>query len=170
MKRLSIVALVGLPILFAAACANASQPVAVENSPGSSAGPTHSSAPGSACENAPRKGNSVVMVDWVDFVQLRGTQYIAGLDGQVPPVDSAQLGVVVGRVSCQLSALKFSEMPGPNVDGDAAFLTIGTELRSIHGFEPSCRVAARIGGVNRVYLAHHNDGGYSKAVPCAKAP
>jgi hypothetical protein len=61
-------------------------------------------------------------------------------------------------------------MPGPNVDGDAAFLTIGTEMRSIHGFEPSCRVAASIEGVNRVYVAHQNVGGYSKAVTRAKAP
>jgi hypothetical protein len=82
------------------------------------------------------------MVDWVDFVQLSGTQYIAGLDGQVPPVASAQLGAVVGRVRCQLSALKFSETPGPNVDGDAAFLPIGTEVHAIDGVEPSCRVAA----------------------------
>ena len=170
MERLSIVALVWLPILFTAACASTSHLVGVDNAPGSSVDPTHSSAPVSACENTPRQGNSSVMVDWVDFVQLRGTQYIAGLDGQVPPVASTQLGAVVGRVRCQLSALKFSEMPGPNVDGDAAFLTIGTEVHAIHGFEPSCRVAARIEGANRVYLAHHNIGGYSKAVPCAKAP
>lgn len=29
---------------------------------------------------------------------------------------------------------------------------------------------SRIDGANRVYLAHHNVGGYSKAVPCGKAP
>jgi len=145
--------------------------VGVANTPGSSVDPTHSSVPASACENTNRHhGNAVVMVDWVDFVQLSGTQYIAGLDGQVPPVTSAQLGAVVGRVRCQLSALKFSETPGPNVNGDAAFLTIGTEIHAIHGFQPSCRIAARIDGANRVYLAHHNVGGYSKAVPCAKAP
>jgi hypothetical protein len=53
------------------------------------------------------------------------------------PVASAQLGAVVGRVRCQLSTLNFSEMPGPNVDGDAAFLPIGTEVHAIDGFEPS---------------------------------
>lgn len=171
MKRLSIVALVGLPLLLTVACASPSHLVGVANAPGSSVDPTDSSAPASACENTNRHhGNAVVMVDWVDFVQLSGTQYIAGLDGQVPPVASAQLGAVVGRVRCQLSALKFSEMPGPNVDGDAAFLPIGTEVHAIDGFESSCRVAARIDGANRVYLAHHNVGGYSKAVPCGKAP
>ena len=29
---------------------------------------------------------------------------------------------------------------------------------------------SRIDGANRVYLAHHTVGGYSKAVPCGKAP
>lgn len=85
MKRLSMAALVGLPILFTAACAGTSHLVGVDNAPGSSVDSTHSSAPVSACENTPRQGNSSVMVDWVDFVQLRGTQYIAGLDGHVPP-------------------------------------------------------------------------------------
>jgi hypothetical protein len=170
MKRLSVVLLVGLPILFTAACASTSHVVVVDAAAPGTVDQTHTSAPASACENKPHQRNSVVIVDWVDFVQLSGTQYIAGLDGLVPPVPSTQLGAVVGRVTCQLSALEFSEQPGPNVDGDAAFLTIGTEIHAVHGFEPSCRVAARIEGANRVYLAHHDVGGYSKAVPCAKAP
>ena len=45
MKRLSIVALIGLPLLFAAACASPSHLVGVANAPGSSVDPTHSSAP-----------------------------------------------------------------------------------------------------------------------------
>jgi hypothetical protein len=169
MKPLPIVALVGLPILFIAACASPSHPVS-ENTYGRSVAPTHSSAPARACENAPHQGNTTVMVDWVDFVQLSGIQYIAGLGAQVPSVSSTQLGAVVGRVRCQLSALKFSEERGPNQDGDAAYLTVGTEVHAIHGFGPSCRIAARIDGANRVYLAHHDVGGYSKAVPCAKSP
>jgi hypothetical protein len=48
------------------------------------------------------------------------------------------------------------------------FLPIGTEVHAIDDFEPSCRVAARIDGANRVFLTHHNVDG-SKAVPCAKA-
>jgi hypothetical protein len=135
MKRLPIVALVGLPILFIAACASPSQPVS-ENTYGRSVAPTHSSAPARACESAPHQGNTTVMVDWVDFVQLSGIQYIAGLGAQVPSVSSTQLGAVLGRVRCQLSALKFSEERGPNQDGDAAYLTVGTEVHAIHGFGP----------------------------------
>ena len=110
------------------------------------------------------------MVDWVDFVQLHGIQYVAGLDRNVAAVASDQLGSAVGRVECQLSVLKFQAEPGPAVDGDAAFLDVGTEVRAIRGYEPSCRVAARIDGINRVYLAHVDVDGVSKAVPCAKAP
>lgn len=177
MKRVPIAVLVLLPMLFTAACGTSAlvvgDPVprfSVSPSPISVVSPSPSSGPASACHNTRPQGNSVVMVDWVDFVQLGGTQFNAGLDGPATTIASAQLGAVVGRVRCQLSALKFSEQPGPNVDGDAAFLAIGTEVHAIHGFEPSCRVAARIEGTNRVYLAHHDVGGYSKAVPCAKAP
>ena len=110
------------------------------------------------------------MVDWVDFVQLDGTQYIAGVDGKVPVIASNQLGPVVGRVACELSVLKFHEQPGPAVDGDAAFIKVGTEVRAVRGYGTSCRVAVQIGGVNRVYLAHADLAGVSRAVPCAKAP
>lgn len=110
------------------------------------------------------------MVDWVDFVQLNGTQYLAGLDGNVPAVASEELGSAVGKVQCQLSKLKFQAPPGPAVDGDAAFIAVGTELHAIQGYAPSCRLAARIGGVNRVYLAHADVAGVSKPVACAKQP
>jgi hypothetical protein len=109
------------------------------------------------------------MVDWVDFVQLHGTQYLARLDGSASAVASEQLGPAVGRVECQLSALKFQAQPGPAVDGDAAFLSIGTEVHAIRGYKPSCRVTARIDGVNRVYLAHEDVNGVSKPVPCPQA-
>lgn len=168
MKRLPLIALAGLPLVLATSCGSAGRDGV--SAYGSSVTPPSSSAPTSACHNTSPKGNAMVMIDWVDFVQLDGRQYIAGLDGAVTSIGPSQLGAVVGRVTCQLSALKFSKEPGPSVDGDAAFLAIGTEVRAIQGFERSCRVAARIDGANRVYLAHHEVGGYSKAVPCAKAP
>jgi hypothetical protein len=82
-----------------------------------------------------------------------GTEYVADLTGTVAPVASDQLGAVVGRVECRLSRLQFRTVPGPAVDGDAAFLDVGTQVRAIRGHAPSRRVAAQIGGVNRVYLA-----------------
>ncbi|MDQ6686307.1 MAG: hypothetical protein M3Z50_01620 [Actinomycetota bacterium] len=106
------------------------------------------------------------MVEWVDFVELDGRQYV-GFDGRVTP---GQLGAVVGQVRCRLSALKFNKAPGPSVDGDAGFLPVGTRLYAIHGFGPSCRVAARFQGRVRVYLAQRTVSGHSAAVTCAKAP
>ncbi|MEO7423129.1 MAG: hypothetical protein ABIU87_12125 [Ornithinibacter sp.] len=106
----------------------------------------------------------------MDFVQLDGTQYVSGADGSVPPVATDQLGSVVGRVECQLSVLKFHAQPGPAVDGDAAFITVGTDVHAVQGYGTSCRVTAQIAGVNRVYLAHADLDGVSRAVPCAKAP
>lgn len=170
MKRANIAAVIGLAMLSATSCGTVGNS-GTDVSP--SEPPTASSAhpqPGSACLTTPRTGDSTVMVDWVDLVQLHGTQYISGLDGKVPAVASDQLGMVVGRVECQLSVLTFQAQPGPVVDGDAAFLEIGTELHAIRGYQPSCRVAATISGVNRVYLAHADVQGVSKAVPCAKEP
>ena len=110
-------------------------------------------------------GTATVMVDWLDFVRVNSVEYLAGVDG-VPPVSSAQKGPVVGRVRCQLSALKFTRQPGPAVDGDAAFLAIGTELHAVRGYSTSCRITATVDGVNKVYVAHEDIGGSSKPVPC----
>ena len=126
--------------------------------------------PVSACRSTPTTADTAAIVDWVDFVQLKGIQYYAGLDGPLPPVPTEQLGPTVGLVECRLSELHFDGPPGPSVDGDAAFIPVGTPVRSIRGFDPACRVAAEVEGVNRVYLAHTDVKGVTRAVPCAKAP
>ncbi|MCW2599251.1 MAG: hypothetical protein JWM02_1080 [Frankiales bacterium] len=123
-----------------------------------------------ACSSTPPQGNSSVQVDWVDFVQLEGHQYLAGLDGTVHPVPRSSLGTVVGRVRCELSTVEYSQAPGPAADGDAAFLSVGTEVYSVRGFDPACRVAALRDGAYRVFLAHRDVAGRSRAVPCAQAP
>ncbi|WP_270889971.1 hypothetical protein [Pedococcus sp. 5OH_020] len=162
--RVVHIVLVGAAVMFTAACGTGGDPAAAQTP----TAPVPASA--SACASEPQSGNSLVMVDWVDFVQLHGVQYIAGMDGQVPPVSAATLGPVVGHVQCQLSLLKFQQTPGPAVDGDAGFLAAGTPVRAIAGFEPTCRLAARIDGQYRVYLAHHDAAGVSRAVSCARAP
>lgn len=167
MKRAIIAAVIGLASLSTAGCGTVGPGVSgPEPSTPRSADPQ----PGSACLTTSETGDSRVMVDWVDFVQVDGTQYLAGLDGMLPPVPPEQLGPVVGRVKCQLNVLKFQVEPGPAVDGDASFITAGTDVHAIRGFQPSCRVAAKVDGLNRVYLAHKDVGGVSKPVPCAKAP
>ncbi len=171
MNRANIAAVLGVAMLSAAGCGSASDVATGGSEPKNSISSRPNAARGSACISTPTTGDSTVMVvDWVDFVQLDGTQYVAGVDGKVPAIASNQLGSVVGRVECELSVLKFHAEPGPAVDGDAAFITVGTEVHAVEGYGTSCRVAAQIAGVNRVYLAQAYLGGVSRAVPCAKAP
>ncbi len=68
---------------------------------------------GSACLTTPTTGDSTVLVDWVDFVQLHGIQYVACLDGNARAVASDQLGSAAWSVECQLSLLKFEVEPAP---------------------------------------------------------
>lgn len=170
MNRATVAAVLGVAMLSAAGCGSASDDATGGGKPTTSVTSRPDAAPGSACLSTPTTGDSTVMVDWVDFVQLDGTQYLASADGQVPAVATNQLRSVVGRVECQLSVLKFHAEPGPAVDGDAAFIKVGTEVHAVQGYETSCRVAAQIAGVNRVYLAHTTLDGVSRAVPCANAP
>jgi hypothetical protein len=169
-RRANIAAIIVLAMLSTAGCGSSGNAGTDGSGPAPSTSSSAKPQRGSACLTTPMTGDSTVMVDWVDFVQLHGVQYVAGLDGNVPAVASDQLGSAVGRVECRLSVLKFQAQPGPAVDGDAAFLDVGTAVRAIRGYEPTCRVAAQIDGINRVYLAHADVDGVSKAVPCAKAP
>jgi hypothetical protein len=123
----------------------------------------------SACASSPKQGAASVMVDWVDFVKLNSIEYVAGPSASTRSAPALKLGPVVGRVRCQLSALTFSQPPGPAVDGDAAFLPVGTEVHAIAGIEPTCRVAAEVGGSVRVYLAHGEVNGVSRPLTCATA-
>ena len=157
-------------MLSAGGCGSARDVTTGGSEPTNSISSNHNAARASACLGTPTTGDSTVMVDWVDFVQFDGTQYVAGVDGKVSAIASNQLGPVVGRVECELSVLKFLAEPGPAVDGDAAFLKVGTEVHAVRGYATSCRVAAQIAGVNRVYLAQSELAGVSRAVPCAKAP
>ena len=160
----------GVAMLRPVGCGSVSDRAPAGSEPTNSISSRPDAARGSACLSTPTTGDSTVMVDWVDFVQLDGTQYVAGVDGKVSAIASNQLGPVVGRVECELSVLKFLAEPGPAVDGDAAFLKVGTEVHAVRGYATSCRVAAQIAGVNRVYLAQSELAGVSRAVPCAKAP
>jgi hypothetical protein len=103
-------------------------------------------------------------------VQLDETQYVADLEGKVPPVPMDELGPVVGTVECTLSDLKFHSVPGPAVNGDAALIGVGTTLHAVRGYSRSCRIAAAIAGSNHVYVAHEQVAGVARVVACTKAP
>lgn len=170
MNRASVAAVLGIAMLSAVGCGSAGGVVTGGREPTRVVSSRPDAARGSACLGTPTTGNSTVMVDWVDFVQLNGIEYVAGVDGKVADIAANQLGSVVGPVECELSVLKFHAEPGPAVDGDAAFIEVGTDVHAVRGYATACRVAVRIAGVNRVYLAHADVAEVSRAVPCAKAP
>lgn len=167
MHRAAVAAITGVTLVLTA-CGSTNQPGVGDTGEVGRVEAITSSATQSACVDTPTQGVSSVMVDWVDFVHVGGVQYVAGPPGQAQAVPSDELGVVVGRVTCMLSALKFTKQPGPAVDGDAGFLEVGTEVYSIREYAPACRVAAKRQGVNRVYVAVSVAGGSTAQAACAK--
>lgn len=167
MKRADIAAAAAVAVLGAlgvGGCTSAGPVTTVD--PATAVGPSGTPGPVSACLSRPTKVDESAIIDWVDFVQLGGIQYLADPNATTRSVPAEQLGPVVGRVECRLSDLKYDGLPGPAADGDAAFLAIGTQVRSIRGYAPTCRVAARIDGANRVYLAQTGEA-VSAQGPCA---
>lgn len=84
-------------------------------------------------------------VDYVDFVQAYGEQYVAGLANRPIHVARGDLGRVVLRSRCSLAALndRTHHTPGTARDGDTAFLAPGTPIYAINGWSVRCRLAAR---------------------------
>ncbi len=117
---------------------------------------------------APGRGG-YASVDYVDFLQAHGRQYIAGLGppARVTPSDLGAQDLIVG---CSYSAVNDAtgHVPqGPIRDGDAAYLTPGTPVFAIKGWSPTCRLAARLKGELHVYLAYLPHTAVAKPDPCA---
>src|SRR3954453_19834351 len=117
------------------------------------------------------KGGAYATVDYVDFVQANGRNYIAGLT-RGPPLGSTDLGARVLTVRCSFSDLndRTGQMTPQPRDGDAAFLTPGTPVYSVRGWSPRCRLAAREHGQLRVFLAYRPGGKVATPESCAVAP
>jgi hypothetical protein len=107
-------------------------------------------------------------VDYVDFLQANGRNYIAGLT-RVPPITSTDLGAHVLTVRCSFSELnhRTDQMTPQPRDGDAAFLTPGTPVYSIRGWSPECRLAAHEPGQLHVFLAYRTGGKVATPESCA---
>ena len=115
--------------------------------------------------------NRAVMIDYVDFVQLYNREYLAEASSRGAYPD--QLGSVVGQVRCTISDLTQDgrhEVIGPTRDGDAAYLPVGTELHSVPGYDPQCRIAVERDGKTTSYLAQHEVNQHSAPLPCAVEP
>ena len=104
-------------------------------------------------------GHSGVAVDYVDFVQAMGQNYVAGLGSRPIKVKRSDLGRVVLRSRCSFSTLndRTQQNPGDPRDGDTAFLKPGTPIYEIRGWSTKCRLAARSASGLVAYLAMDPD-------------
>ena len=85
-------------------------------------------------------------IDWVDFVKVGSTMYVAG-QGSVDatPLQDPDLGAVYATVKFKVA----DHVCDPNYrpkDGDAAFLEPGTQLYVVRGVAPAEALAARHDG------------------------
>ena len=95
-----------------------------------------------------------VHIDYVDFVQLGGINYVAAWTPPTRPLQQSDLGSVYGKVK-----VKVEGSNDPNhriVDGDAAFLAPGTGVYAVKGYRTSFRVAATNQGRLTLYEADTN--------------
>jgi hypothetical protein len=91
-------------------------------------------------------------IDWVNFIQVGSTQYVAG-PGWSVALQEGDLGPVYAKVKFKVSG----NVCDPNYklkDGDAAFLDPGTEIYQVNGHAPTQELAARFNGQIVAYLAH----------------
>jgi hypothetical protein len=90
-------------------------------------------------------------IDWVDFVQVGSTQYLAGTR-TAPTLQESDLGPVVATVKYRLSGNVCDPNYRPK-DGDAAFLDPGTPIYQVRGYQISQLLAAQHEGRILAYMA-----------------
>ena len=83
------------------------------------------------------------MIDWVNFIQVGSTQYVAGPDET--PLQESDLGPVYRQVKFRVSGNVCDPGYRPK-DGDAAFLDPGTPIYRVSGHPPGDQLAARFNG------------------------
>lgn len=90
-------------------------------------------------------------IDWINFIQVGSTQYVAG--PQSPTIlQKSDVGPVYAHVKFKVSG----NVCDPNYrlkDGDAAFLDPGTPIYQVNGHPPSDQLAASFNGSMVVYRA-----------------
>lgn len=110
-----------------------------------------------------------VVVDYLDFIQVNGTQFVSGLALGAPRLYRGTLGAPVTRVTCTLANRPRNLGPSAHtVNGDAGHLSVGTVVYELPGWPRTCRLAAKFQGQIHIYLAYGEVSG--KAVPrvCTK--
>ena len=90
-------------------------------------------------------------IDWVNFVQVGSTHYVAG-PASPAVLQESDLGPVYAQVKFRVN----ENVCDPNYrpkDGDAAFLEPGTPIYEVAGRPPGQQVAARFNGAILLYRA-----------------
>ena len=87
---------------------------------------------------------STVQIEWVDFIQIGSTQYVAG-PGAPTTLQESDLGPVVGHVKFKVAGNVCDPNYRPK-DGDAAFLDRGAPIYQVVGRPTSQAVAAKRNG------------------------
>src|SRR2546427_12142720 len=104
-----------------------------------------------ACQVPGSSSSCNAQIDWVNFIQVGSTQYVAG--PQAPTVlQESELGPVYAHVKFKVSG----NVCDPSYrlkDGDAAFLDAGTPIHQVNGQPPAQQLAARFSGQIVVYRA-----------------
>jgi hypothetical protein len=90
-------------------------------------------------------------IEWVNFIQVGSTQYVAGPDTP-SALAEGDLGPVYAHVKFKVSGNICD--PGYRLkDGDAAFLEPGAPIYEVNGHPPGELLAARFNGSILVYRA-----------------
>ena len=91
-------------------------------------------------------------IDWVNFIQVGTTQYVAGLTQAPRVLQESDLGPVYAHVKFKVSG-NVCDTNYRLKDGDAAFLDAGTPIYQVKGQPPSEQLAARFSGQIVAYRA-----------------
>jgi len=106
-----------------------------------------------ACELPGSVSGCHAQIDWVNFIQVGSTRYIAGPEATTV-LQESDLGEVVAKVKFKVSGNVCD--PGYKVkDGDAAFLDVGTPIYLVKGHAQGDQLASRFNGGILVYRAMH---------------
>ena len=95
----------------------------------------------SACQLPGSQPTCNAMIDWVNFVEVGSTQYVAG-PGSPGVLQENDLGPVYAYIKFKVSG-NVCDANYRLKDGDAAFLEPGTPIYQVNGHPPSEQLAAR---------------------------
>ncbi|MDQ6878443.1 MAG: hypothetical protein M3082_12285 [Candidatus Dormibacteraeota bacterium] len=97
-----------------------------------------------ACQQPGSVSSCKAQIDWVNFIQVGSTHYVAG--PQSPTILSeTDLGPVYTHVKFKVSG-NVCDPSYQLKDGDAAFLEPGTPIYQVSGHPPGEQLAARFNG------------------------